>query len=242
MTTQLSFNYLQHQQAVTLPRRRVCDLPAEERPLYRLHHAGSGALATTELLALVLGTADAPGLAEELLIRFGSLHHLARTSKGQLLKVRGIGEAQAARLSAMLELSRRLQAPPAEERPKVTTPADGANLLLPRMRHLQQEELWVILLDTRNRVMKIAEIYKGSLNTSVVRTGEIFRPAIELAAAAIIVTHNHPSGDPAPSPEDIRVTRQIVQAGKLLDIELLDHLIIAAHGYTSLKEKGLGFD
>ncbi|HUM67603.1 MAG TPA: JAB domain-containing protein, partial [Chloroflexota bacterium] len=175
-------------------RRRVCELPAEERPLYRLHRAGSSALATTELLALMLGTADAPGLAADLLDAFGSLHQLARANKAQLLKVRGIGEAQAGRLSAMLELSRRLQEPPADERARVTTPADGANLLLPRMRHLLQEELWVILLDTRNRVMNVQAIYKGSLNSSVVRVGEIFRPAIEAPAAAVIIAHNHPSG------------------------------------------------
>ncbi len=223
-------------------RRRVCDLPAEERPLYRLHQAGSSALATTELLALVLGTADAPGLSADLLDSFGSLHQLAQASKTRLMKVRGIGEAQAGRLVAMLELSRRLQEPPAGERPRVTNPADGANLLMGRMSHLQQEELWVILLDTRNRILGIPVIYRGSLNTSVVRIGEVFRPAVEAPAAAVIVAHNHPSGDPAPSPEDVKVTRQLVQAGKLLDIELLDHLIIAAHGYTSLKEKGLGFD
>ena len=242
MTTQLSFGYLQQPQAAAMPRRRVCDLPAEERPLYRLHHVGSGALATTELLALVLGTADAPGLSADLLDSFGSLHQLAQASKSQLMKVRGIGEAQAGRLVAMLELSRRLQAPPAGERLRVTSPADGARVVMGRMAHLQQEELWVILLDTRNHVLDIRAIYKGSLNTSVVRIGEVFRPAVEAPAAAVIVAHNHPSGDPAPSPEDVNVTRQLVKAGKLLDIELLDHLIIAAHGYTSLKERGLGFD
>jgi DNA repair protein RadC len=110
------------------------------------------------------------------------------------------------------------------------------------MGHLDQEELWVILLDTRNRVLGTKAIYKGSLNTSVVRVGEIFRPAIEAPAAAIIVAHNHPSGDPAPSPEDVNVTRQIVKAGKLLDIDVLDHLIISSGRYTSLKERGLGFD
>jgi DNA repair protein RadC len=110
------------------------------------------------------------------------------------------------------------------------------------MAHLEQEELWVVLLDTRNRVLGISTIYKGSLNTSVVRIGEVFRPAVEAPAAAVIVAHNHPSGDPAPSPEDVNVTRQMVKAGKLLDIELLDHLIIAAQGYTSLKERGMGFD
>ena len=237
MTGQLAFPYHPPPPA----RRRVCDLPAEERPLYRLHHHGAEALATTELLALVLGTADAPGLAAELLTRCGSLYQLARTSKEQLMRIRGIGETQAGRLVAMLELSRRLQAPPADERPRVASPADAAALLTPRMAHLEQEVLWVILLDTRNRVLKMAEIYKGSLNTSVVRTGEIFRPAIETAAAAIIVAHNHPSLDPSPSPEDITVTRQIVQAGKLLDIECLDHIIIG-RTFVSLKEKSLGFD
>lgn len=224
------------------PRRRVCDLPAEERPLYRLHHAGSSALATTELLALVLGTAEAPGLSADLLGVFGSLHQLARASKTQLMKIRGIGEAQAGRLVAVLELSRRLQAPPADERPRVTSPADGANLLLPRLSHLEQEELHVVLLDTRNRVLDVQAIYKGSLNSSMIRIGEIFRPAIEAPAAAVIVAHNHPSGRADPSPEDISVTRQIVKAGKLLDIEVLDHLIIGQGVYVSLKERNLGFD
>jgi DNA repair protein RadC len=242
MTTQLSFNYAQQQNMVTATRRRICDLPAEERPLYRLHHAGSSALATSELLALVLGTADAPGLSADLLDSFGSLHKLARAKQGQLMRIRGIGEAQASRLVAILELSRRLQAPPAEERPKVTSPADAANLLTPVMGYLEQEELWVLLLDTRNRVLDMSSIYRGSLNTSVVRVGEIFRPAIEAPAAAVIVAHNHPSCDPSPSPEDVNVTRQLVQAGKLLDIDVLDHVIIAAHRFTSLKERGLGFD
>ena len=237
MTGQLAFPYHPPPPA----RRRVCDLPAEERPLYRLHHHGAEALATTELLALVLGTADAPGLAAELLTRCGSLYQLARTSKEQLMRIRGIGETQAGRLVAVLELSRRLQAPPADERPRITSPADAAALLTPRMAHLEQEALWVVLLDTRNRVLKMAEIYKGSLNTSVVRTGEIFRPAIEMAAAAIIVAHNHPSLDPSPSPEDVNVTRQIVKAGKLLDIECLDHIIIG-RTFVSLKERSLGFD
>jgi DNA repair protein RadC len=244
MSTQLTFNYLQQQQnTTTTTRRRICDLPAEERPLYRLHHVGTGALSTSELLALVLGTADAPGLSADLLASFGSLHKLARAKKSQLMRVRGIGKAQAGRLVAILELSRRLQAPPADERPKVTSPADAANLLTPVLSHLDQEELWVLLLDTRNRVLDMSSIYRGSLNTSVVRLGEVFRPAIEAPAAAVIVGHNHPSGDPAPSPEDINVTRQLVQAGKLLDIEVLDHVIIGQAGrFTSLKERGLGFD
>jgi len=221
--------------------RRVCDLPAEDRPLYRLHQVGAGALSASELLALVLGTAHGPGTAITLLSRFGSLHQLARAGKAQLLQVHGIGEAQAGRLLAVLELCRRLQAPPADDRPRITSPADAASLLVPRLRDLEQEELHVVLLDTRNRVLDIRTVYKGSLNTSMVRIAEIFRPAIEAPAAAIVVAHNHPSSDPSPSPEDLSVTRQIVQAGKLLDIDCLDHLIIG-HTYVSLKERGLGFD
>ncbi len=243
MSTQLSFSYLASPRPTAVaPRRRICDLPTEERPLYRLRRHGSNALSTAELLALLLGTADAPGLSQELLQEFGSLHGLARASKEQLMRLRGIGEAQAGRLLAVLELSRRLQAPPADEKLRVTSPADGANLLLPRLRHLEQEELHVILLDTRNQVIGVQAIYKGSLNSSLIRIGEIFRPAIEAPAAAMIIGHNHPSGDPSPSPEDISVTRKIVAAGKLLDITVLDHLVIGNGRYASLKEKGLGFD
>ncbi len=241
MNTQLTFDYMPP--IPPTPRRRVCDLAAEERPLYRLHQHGSNALSTSELLALLLGTAEAPGLAAELLTTFGSLHQLARASKARLLQIRGIGEGQAGRLLAVLELSRRLQAPPAEERPRISSPAEAANLLCPRLGGLTQEELHVVLLDTRNRVLGIEAVYKGSLNSSVVRVAELFRPAIEAPAAAIIMAHNHPSGDVSPSPEDVAVTRQVVQAGKLLDISLLDHLIVAqGWQYTSLKERGLGFD
>ncbi|MCI0395602.1 MAG: DNA repair protein RadC [Chloroflexi bacterium] len=238
MSTQLAFDY--HRPLST--RRRVCDLPAEERPLYRLSRHGTTGLSSAELLALLFGSNDGLHIAEELLAHYGSLHQLARASESQLTRTYGVGPAQAARLVATLELSRRLQEPPADERPQVTNPAAAARLLMPRMGYLEQEELWVVLLDTRNRVMKIAEIYRGSLNTSVVRIGELFRPAIDKAASAIIVAHNHPSSDPSPSPEDIQVTRQIVQAGKLLDIELLDHVIVTAYSYVSLKERGLGFD
>ena len=223
------------------PRQRLCDLPTEERPLYRLAQHGSDALSTTELLALLLGSADGPGLAQELLNHYGSLHQLARTSKERLKQFHGIGEAQAARLMACLALCRRLQEPPAEEKTRITSPADGANLLLPRLRHLDQEELHVVLLDTRNRVLSVQCIYRGSLNSSMIRIGEIFRVAIEAPAAAIILAHNHPSNDPSPSPDDIAVTRQIVEAGKLLGIEVLDHLIIGNGRFTSLKERGLGF-
>jgi DNA repair protein RadC len=199
MAAQLPLAY-NHDPHLVRPRRRIGDLPADERPLYRLHQVGAGALAATELLALVLGTSDAPGLAEELLARFGSLHLLARAPRSTLTRIRGIGPAQAARLAAVLELSRRLQLPEGDSPPRISCPADAAALVMPAMRDLQQEELRVILLDTRNRVLGVPTIYRGSLNTSVVRVGEIFRPAIEAPAAAIILVHNHPSSDPSPSP------------------------------------------
>ncbi len=240
MPTQLPLVVYDQEYHPQSQRQRICDLPAEERPLYRLHHRGSNALSTTELLALLLGTADAPGLSSDLLQQFGSLHQLARASKEQLMRLHGIGEAQAGRLLAVIELSRRLQTPPTDEKLRVTSPGDSANLLLPRLSHLEQEELHVILLDTRNRVLDIQAIYKGSLNTSMIRIGEIFRPAIEAPAAAIIVAHNHPSGQADPSPEDVDVTRKIVQAGQLLDITVLDHLIIGQGVYVSLKERNLG--
>lgn len=242
MATQLALAYAQEQR-LQQPRRRIRDLPAADQPLYRLEQHGSSALSNTELLALVLGRADALDLAQDLLIRFGSLHQLARANQQALTRVRGIGPVQAARLAAALELSRRLQLPDGEEPPRITCPSDAVALLAPVMAALDQEELRVMLLDTRNRVMGVRSIYKGSLNTSVVRVGEIFRPAIEAPAAAIIIAHNHPSQDASPSPEDVHVTRQIAEAGKLLDIDVLDHLIIAAGGrYVSLKERSLGFD
>jgi len=124
----------------------------------------------------------------------------------------------------------------------IKSPADAANLLMYQLAALDQEYLFVILLDTRNRVMgKPFEVYHGSLNTSLIRVGEVFREAVKTNAAALIVAHNHPSGDPSPSPEDVAVTRALVEAGKLLDIDVLDHLVIGHHRFVSLKERGLGF-
>ena len=243
MTHQPPLNIMLNDYTKPAPtRRRICDLPREEQPLYRLQHHGSDALATSELLALILGTTNGLRVADNLLTTFGSLHALTTASEAQLRRFHGIGRAQAARLLAILTLSRRLQMPVTTDALHIRSPADAANLLMPQMRHLQQEELWVLLLDTRNRVLSSHVVYKGSLNSSVVRIGELFRPAIEAPAAALIVAHNHPSGDPSPSPEDIRVTREIVKAGKLLAIDVLDHLIIGHNRFASLKERNLGFD
>lgn len=153
-----------------------------------------------------------------------------------------MGRTTAARLKAALELGRRLLTESPDERPQIASPADAANLLLAEMSALEKEEVRVILLDTRNRVLDIPTVYVGSLNTTVVRIGELFRAAIRQNAAAIILVHNHPSSDPSPSPEDVRLTEMTVQAGNLMDVELLDHLIIGGGGrFVSLKERGLGF-
>lgn len=222
------------------------DLAEEERPRERLLKVGAQAVSTAELLAIIMRTGtggeNVLRLAERLLARFTDLAGLSQATVAELQSVKGIGPAKAIEIKAALEVGRRLLAASPQERPKVTSPADAANLLMSEMMFLEQEHLRLILLDTRNRVLKTPTIYKGSLNTSVIRLGELFRAAIKENAAAFIVVHNHPSGDPSPSPEDVNVTRQLVQAGKLLDIEVLDHVVIGRQRYVSLKERGLGFD
>lgn len=224
----------------------IRDMPVDERPRERLIQVGPRAVSTTELLAITIRTGvggeNVLRLAERLLSYFHGLSGVARASIAELQEVNGIGPAKAVEIKAALELGRRLLAAAPEERPRVTSPADAANLLMTEMMLLEQEHLRLILLDTRNHVLRTPTIYKGSLNTSVIRVGELFRAAIKENAAAMIMAHNHPSGDPAPSPEDVQVTRQIVEAGKLLDIELLDHIVIGHQRYVSLKERGLGFD
>ncbi|MCD6290299.1 MAG: DNA repair protein RadC [Anaerolineae bacterium] len=223
----------------------IRDMPAGERPRERLKYYGAGALSTGELLAIILRVGvhgeSVLQVANRLLARYGGLAGLARASFTDLCAERGVGEAKAAQLKAALELGRRLLVASPQERPQVKSPADAANLLSLDMGMLEQEEMRVILLDTRNRVLAIETVYRGSLNSAVVRIGELFRAAIRSNCAAVILAHNHPSGDPSPSPEDIHLTRDAVRAGRLLGIEVLDHLIIGQGQYVSLKERGLGF-
>ena len=180
-------------------------------------------------------------MAERLLAQFGGLPGLAQASLDELCAAHGMGEAKATQVKAALELGRRLLATAPHERPQVRSPADVASLLMVEMGLLEQEHLRVVLLDTKNHVVRVATIYTGSLNTAVLRVGEVFREAIRANCASLIVVHNHPSGDPTPSPEDVRVTEQLVEAGKLLDIDVLDHVVIGRNRYVSLKERGLGF-
>ena len=224
----------------------IHDMPTGERPRERLQHYGPEALSTAEVIAILLRTGskgeNVLDLATRLLVEFGGLGGLARATFSELSAVKGVGQAKAAQLKAGLEIGRRLLIAAPNERPQITSPADAANLLMLEMGHLEQEHLRVLLLDTKNQVLASPVIYKGNVNTSVIRIAELFRAAIRHNSTALIMAHNHPSGDPTPSPEDVRVTRQIIEAGALLDIEVLDHLIIGQGRYVSLKERGLGFN
>ena len=224
---------------------RIMDLDQAERPRERLARLGPQALSHAELLAILLRVGiqgeNVVQLGQRLLVDMGGLAGLHRAGFEEMCNQRGMGPAKAAQVKAAIELGRRLTLEAPEERPAIHSPADAAALVQYEMGALEQEHLRVLLLDTRNRVLDSVEVYKGSLNSSQVRVGELFKFPIRRSAAAIIVVHNHPSGDPTPSPDDVAVTRAIVQAGKLLDVEVLDHLVIGHGRYVSLKERGLGF-
>lgn len=227
------------------PAYRITDLEESERPRERLARLGPQVLSNAELLAILLRVGvkgeNAVQVGQRLLQEFGGLTGLHRSDYEDVCHSYGIGPAKAAQIKAAIELGRRLTVEAPEERPSISSPADAAALVQYEMSALEQEELRVILLDTRNHVIDIEKIYRGSLNSSQVRIGELFKHAIRRNAAAVIIIHNHPSGDPSPSPDDVALTRGIVQAGRLLDIEVLDHLVIGRGRYVSLKERGLGF-
>jgi len=226
-------------------RYTIHEMAQSERPRERLALYGPAALSTAELVAILLRVGvegeNVIRLAERLIQTFGGLVGLHKASVHDLETIHGMGPAKAAQLKAALEIGERLRKASLDERPAIHSPGDAAEILLHSMGALEQEELRIILLDTRNRVLGVETIYRGSLNSSQVRVGEIFKAAIRRNAASVIVAHNHPSGDPTPSPEDIAVTRAFVQAGKLLDVEVLDHLVIGLNRWISLKERDLGF-
>ncbi|HEX9027589.1 MAG TPA: DNA repair protein RadC [Anaerolineales bacterium] len=224
---------------------RITDLDEAERPRERLARLGPQALTNAELLAILLRVGlpgeNAVQVGQRLLQKFGGLYGLHRAGFNEVCEEYGIGPAKAAQIKAAIELGYRLSQEAPAERPSIHSPEDAARLVQYEMSALEQEELRVILLDTRNRVIFIDSLYRGSVNSSQVRVGELFKSAIRRGAPAVIVVHNHPSGDPTPSPDDVAITRSIVQAGKLLDIEVLDHLVIGHGRHASLKERGLGF-
>lgn len=228
---------------------RMKDLPPEERPRERLLTHGPEVLSDAELLAVLItsgtGTQTALEVAHGLLTLGGGtagrgqgLRYLVGASVEELSAVPGVGPAKAARIKAAIELRRRLD-PPDRAPAVIRSPSDAAALVMEDMRHLDREHFRVILLDTKNQVLGTELVSVGSLSTSIVHPREIFKSPLRRSAAAIILVHNHPSGDPAPSREDIEVTRRLTEAGRLMGIEVLDHLVIGDQRYTSFREQGI---
>ena len=226
-------------------RPMIKDLPQTERPRERLKNYGAASLSNVELIAILLRTGvegeSVLEMTTRLLIRYKGLDGIARASFGELCREKGVSEAKACQLLAALELGRRLVSLKPEERPIVRTPQDIANLLMGEMIFLDQEHLRVVLLNVRNQVVGVSEVYVGNVSGTWSPATEVRSPAVSEKCSSILLVHNHPSGDPTPSAEDVRVTEQVAEASRLMDIELLDHIVLGRHKFVSLKERGLGF-
>lgn len=221
-------------------------LPGLERPRERMALHGPGALSAVELIGVLWGSGirghTAVEAAADALQRHDGLVGLARATDVELETVPGVGPVRAAQLSAAFELGRRLVTDWPQGRWTVRSPRDVGERLVPQMGYLEREELRVVLLNTRNVVLRQVTIYQGNVSSSLVRIGELFRDAVRLNATGVILAHNHPSGDSTPSPDDLRLTAEALAAGRLLDIQLLDHLIVAGDGFVSLRDRGVAFD
>jgi len=223
----------------------IKELPEGDRPRERLLAYGAGALSDAELIAIALRSGlkgvNAIHVAQGLLKRFGGLAGVAQATQEEMSAILGVGPAKAAQILAAFELGRRLAMSPEQARPRVSTPENAARILMARVGNPKQEELWVMLLDTKHQVLRLHQVYRGQLDSASVRVCEVFREAVRDNAKAIIVAHNHPSEDTAPSPADIDITRDLRHAGDLLGIELLDHIIITRTAFRSLKQHQEGF-
>ncbi|MDW7651248.1 MAG: DNA repair protein RadC [Bacillota bacterium] len=228
---------------MTSRRLTIKDLPPSERPRERLMASGRASLSDADLIAILLrtGTSEetAVQLAERILVELGGLQALPRSSADEMLRIKGLGPAKAVTLLAAAELAGRLHSSRRTESVTISSPGDAAGLMMEEMRHYLREHFCVVLLDTKNKVLGVEEISVGSLNTSLVHPREVFRPAIHKACASVILIHNHPSGDPTPSREDLDVTRRLYEAGQLVGIEVLDHVVIGDNRFISFREKGL---
>jgi DNA repair protein RadC len=218
------------------------DVAPHDRPREKLERLGPAALGDNELLALVLGSgsrdADALGIANRLLAEADGIHGLTRIDAGQLRRVGGVGRARAAQILAAVELGRRTLMREAAERPRLGTPGDVAAYLLPQYGSASVEQFGIVMLDTKQRVIRIRILSFGSLDSTIVHPREVFREAASASAAAIVLFHNHPSGDPTPSPDDLTLTARLVSAGVVMGIDVVDHLILADQRYFSLVESG----
>lgn len=226
--------------------RSLRELPLSERPRERLERRGIAGLSAPELMALVWGSGtrgmSAQTMAEEALVHLDGLAGVATADPTELQGVRGVGPARAAQLAAAFELGRRAVIEWPTGRWTIRAPRDLADRLVPEMGRLDREELRVLLLSTRNTVMSVERLYQGNVSATLVRVGELFRDAVRRHAAGIIVVHNHPSGDPTPSPDDLHLTAEAVAAGRLLDVPVLDHLVIGHDAFVSLRDRGITFD
>jgi len=218
----------------------IREMPNSERPLYRATHFGLSALSNIELIQL---TANFLSLetAADILALSGSLTELSKLTKQDLCSVDQVGPSSALSVLAALELGKRMCSEVIDDNPQIRCPADAAYLVMPEMRLLEQEQLRVITLDSKNRVISIHTVFVGSVNCASFRAADLFRQAIKENAVSVIIVHNHPSGDPTPSPDDVRATEKLVEAGDLLDVKVVDHMIIGNNRWVSLKERLLGF-
>lgn len=222
----------------------IHDLPLSERPRERLFHLGVEALSAQELLALLLGRGikgeSVMVTAQNLLSKFGNLKNIAAATVAELSEIKGVGPAKAAQLKAAFELSKRLESyPPGASNIKISSPESVLKLVKNRLKGKKKEHFLIVLLDIRNHPIDVRTVSIGSLDSSIVHPREVFKEAISYSAASVIFVHNHPSGDPEPSGDDIQLTRQLAEAGKLLGIEVLDHLIICDNTYLSMKAKNI---
>jgi DNA repair protein RadC len=227
---------------VTTNSLMIRDFPQDERPRERFVQNGPQSLSNHELIAILLrtGTKDESvlQLSNRLLTNFEGLRMLKAATLEEMMEIKGIGQAKAIQILAAVEIGRRIANLKNEDRYVIRSPEDGANYVMNDMRFLSQEHFVCLYLNTKNQVLHKQTIFIGSLNASIVHPREVYREALKRSAASIIALHNHPSGDPNPSKEDIEVTKRLVECGKLIGIELLDHLIIGENKFVSLKEKG----
>jgi DNA repair protein RadC len=224
----------------------IREMQLDERPRERLQNLGPASLSSSELLAIILNTGikgeSVTSIAQRMLSSHGGLAGLMRMEFVEMAGIRGVGRAKAAKVKAALEIGRRVSMLAEEDRPSVGTPEDIVLMLGVEMMALEQEELRVVLLDTKHHIIGTSNVYRGTVNAVTVRMADIFKPAVRHSATAMALVHNHPSGDPSPSAADVQMTREAVAAGKMLDTPVIDHVIIGHGKHVSLKRLGLGFD